>query len=391
MTLSSLWIDQRDQLEEKHIRQIISFAGDGKLQDGSTTSLEFREFLSQVPSKQIEQYLDECLAEKFDDSGLVLQDLVNQIGKRLGFTVSDGRYRGKAGQVGFDGLWRFPAGHVVIIEVKTSDVYQINLDSIANYRRQIILQGETTEENSSILIIVGRGDRNTSNLEAQIRGSRYAWNIRIISVDALTRLMRLKETVEDPSIIERISNILIPREFTKLDEIIDLVFFTAEDVKEDNLAEIETDELEKISEGRSTPVSFHEACIRRIEARIRQPLIKRSRTTYSTADDTIHISCAVSKEYVKTNQVQYWFAFHPFQKMFLEKTQDAHVAFGCGTARYLLDIPFSDFLPWLDEMNTTEKDNRIYWHIHIHKDGESFRLIRRGGAASINLDRFLVF
>jgi hypothetical protein len=202
--------------------------------------------------------------------------------------------------------------------------------------------------------------------------------------------MQLKETVEDPAIIERISNILIPREFTKLDEIIDLVFFTAEDIKEDNLVEIETDELESEVESRSTPVSFHEACVRRIEARIRQPLIKQSRTTYSTADNIVHVSCAVSKEYVKTNQVQYWFAFHPYQKTFLENANDPHVAFGCGTERYLLDIPFRVFSSWLNELNTTEKDNRIYWHVHIHRDGDNFRLIRKGGVAPVILDGFLI-
>ncbi len=45
-----------------------------------------------------------------------------------------------------------------------------------------------------------------------------------ISIDALMSLMRLKENVEDPKTIQRIHDILIPREFTKLDEIIEIVF-----------------------------------------------------------------------------------------------------------------------------------------------------------------------
>ena len=89
-----------------------------------------------------------------------------------------------------------------------------------------------SEKESSVLIVVGRKD--TGDLEAQIRGSRFAWNIRLISVDALSRLMSLKEEFENPEIIKRISSILIPREFTKLDEIINLVFSTAEDVKDDD-------------------------------------------------------------------------------------------------------------------------------------------------------------
>jgi len=82
------------------------------------------------------------------------------------------------------------------------------------------VSGQIDEECSSILIVVGRED--TGDLEAQIRGSRYAWDVRFISVDALLRLMFLKEEVDDPATIQRIGNVLIPREFTRLDEISEL-------------------------------------------------------------------------------------------------------------------------------------------------------------------------
>ena len=82
-----------------------------------------------------------------------------------------------------------------------------------------------------MLLVVGRQD--TGDLEAQIRGSRYAWDIRIVSVDALLRLMKIKEEVEDPLIVQRIHSILIPREFTRLDEIADVLFSAAEDIKQD--------------------------------------------------------------------------------------------------------------------------------------------------------------
>ena len=59
--------------------------------------------------------------------------------------------------------------------------------------------------------------------------------------------------------------ILIPREFTKLDEIVDLVFSTAEDVKKID-AELETEDgvvtEDRTEEGRKpkfTPVSFNPA------------------------------------------------------------------------------------------------------------------------------------
>jgi hypothetical protein len=50
MALVDLWTSSQDQLRQKHVQQIIAFAGDGKLLDGSEASKEFRDFLAQVPS-----------------------------------------------------------------------------------------------------------------------------------------------------------------------------------------------------------------------------------------------------------------------------------------------------------------------------------------------------
>ena len=94
MSLAELWDTSNSQIKKRHIRQVIAFAGDGKLIDDGATSEEFREFLAHIPSDVLVRYSDECLAEAFPDSGLALQDVVNEIGRRLGFTVTNRRYRG---------------------------------------------------------------------------------------------------------------------------------------------------------------------------------------------------------------------------------------------------------------------------------------------------------
>ena len=58
------------------------------------------------------------------------------------------------------------------MEVKTTDTYRIDLDTLAGYRRALIQGGSITEERASLLIVVGRED--TGDLEAPIRGSRHA-------------------------------------------------------------------------------------------------------------------------------------------------------------------------------------------------------------------------
>lgn len=231
MPLLDLWRKSPEQLLDGQIQQLIAFAGAGRLLDDSPCSAEFRSFLATVPSANLSAYSGQCLSQSFPDAGLALQDLVNEIGARLGASVTHGRYRGSAKHSGFDGLWTFPSGHSIVIEVKTTDAYRIDLNTIAEYRRTLINSGRVVEANSSMLLVVGRQD--TGDLETQIRGSRYAWDIRIISVDALLRLMRTKEEVEDPLIIQRIHSILIPREFTRLDAIADVLFSAAEDIKQD--------------------------------------------------------------------------------------------------------------------------------------------------------------
>ena len=105
MPLTDLWLHSRDQLEDKHVQQIIAFAGTGQLRDGNAGSAEFRDFLSHVPSNLLRWYADQCLQEGFSGSGFALQDIINEVGGRLGFQVSHGRYRGSPGQIGHDGLW----------------------------------------------------------------------------------------------------------------------------------------------------------------------------------------------------------------------------------------------------------------------------------------------
>jgi hypothetical protein len=127
VALIDLWRDSRDQISDKHVQQIVAFAGDGRLADGSSSSIEFRNFLGQIPSVILMRYVSECLASSFGGSGLVLQDTVNEIGSRLGFRVTHGRYRGVVGQLGFDGLWESVDGHFIVVEVKTTDTYRIDL------------------------------------------------------------------------------------------------------------------------------------------------------------------------------------------------------------------------------------------------------------------------
>ena len=87
MSLTDLWEKSKSELETKTIQQIISITGDENIKDASVTLDEFRAFLKGISSDLIQDYADQCLQESFNGSGFVLQDVVNQIGNRLGFKV----------------------------------------------------------------------------------------------------------------------------------------------------------------------------------------------------------------------------------------------------------------------------------------------------------------
>lgn len=335
-------------------------------------------------------FVDECLNASFPDSGYALQDVVNEVGRRLGFRVSNGNYQGRPGAVGYDGLWILPTRHSVVVEVKTTDAYRIDTGKIAGYRKQLAGQGLLTEDASSILMIVGRKD--TGDLEAQIRGSRFAWDIRLISADALLRLMKLKETLDDPTTISRICEILIPKEYTRLDEIVDLVFSAAEEAKqEEEIEEPTATDEKKPSKEEDKPVAFHEACIGRLATHENIALVRQSRSTFASPDGIARAVCTVSKAHDSRAGETYWFAFHPHQDEFLAAGGKAFVVLGCGTPERVLSIPYVKLKPLLSDFWTTERDNgQRYWHIRLHRQGDKLWLERKKGKGKLDFSPFLL-
>ena len=384
MALIDLWRKDRAEIEEKNVQQVITFAGDGKLRDESACSDEFREYLRHIPSHILSRYAEECLQASFPDSGLALQDIVNEIGRRLDFRLTHGRYRGTSNQSGQDGLWA-DSERTIVVEVKTTDVYRIDLNTVAGYRKSLAQSGQLNMETSSMLVVVGRQD--TGDLEAQIRGSRHAWDMRVISVDALLRVLKLKEEVEDPSVLRRIHEILTPLEFTRLDPIIEIAFAAVTDLKLE--MEIENGEEGSEQKGKKfTPVMFHKKCIERIEENLNVSLIKQSRASFSTTDESTRTLCLVSRYHERPKM--FWFAFHPHQNEFLSAAEKSFVAFGCGDSDTLFVIPFKKFMPWLESFNKTNTSDSFYWHVKIRRAGNDFAIVGKGRGGDFNITQYKI-
>jgi hypothetical protein len=311
MPLLAFWESNPDEVGQTSIEQIVAMAGDGVLKDNGPCSNELREYLTQTDTTKLASYIEHCLSTSFTKSGLVFQDLVNELGRRLDYKVLNGRYQGTVNAIGFDGIWMSPEGHTIVAEVKTTDAYRIPLDTIATYRQKL-LETQEVAEPSSILILVGRQD--TGELEAQIRGSRHAWDIRVISADSLIKLVQLKENSDDPETGRKIRSLLTPMEFTRLDSLVDVMFATVTDV-EAAIIETAADKIENITTNTTkdtvvTPSGweFTDAAIldaKRVHAidalgkAIGSKFIRKSRALYWDATHDSRVACSISKRYTK--------------------------------------------------------------------------------------------
>lgn len=370
MPLLSIWASNPETILDFTIEQIVSAAGNGKLLDNSECSKELREYLSQVSSEKLAEYANYCLTTKFDTNGKILQDLVNELGTRLDYDVSNGRYQGSQNSIGNDGLWLSPEGHHILVEVKTTDAYSISLDTIAKYRSSLRKEGQINDENS-MLLVVGRYD--TGQLEAQVRGSRHAWDMRLISVDSLVNLVTLKESTEDEDTSSKIRGILIPVEYTRLDRLIDVMFTTAKDVESAVDSEQPQEENPDEATNEKGSWEFTESALidgmrtnilRAVEKINDVKLVKKSRALYWSSDRSVGIACTISKRYFGKNFL-YWYAYHPAWQEFLAKSDKGFFALGGMDLNVAFAIPLDVIQHKLTELNTTTKNGKTYWHIQI--------------------------
>ncbi len=375
MPLISLWQSNAEAVFQFTIEQIVSTAGDGKLKDKSLCSQELRDFLSQISSDKIAQYIDQCLSNPFTNSGMVLQDLVNEMGRRLDFQAKNGRYRGVRNKVGFDGVWDSPEGHTIVVEVKTTDAYRISLNTIASYRKKLLHADEISSD-SSILIVVGRED--TGELEAQVRGSRHAWDIRLISTESLIKLVTLKESTDEIETAKKIRDLLIPMEYTKLDRMIDIMFTTAKDVESATEAEVSEGEedVRTVPETKDETKGFtdssvlqakREMIVASLAQREHTNFIKKTRALYWNATHDVRVVCTISKRYVKKGAAPYWYAYHPKWDRFLSEGVTAFVVLGGMDLSKAFAIPLHILQKHLDQINTTvrKESQELYWHLKI--------------------------
>ena len=117
--------------EGKNVQQIVGFCGNGKLTNGSDCSKEFSSFLEHQNEAKLSEHARYCLENSFEKSGYVLQDVVNEIGRRIAYDVENGLYTGKKNAIGFDGIWK-NGNEWIIVEV-------IGFSRGLDHRREVLV------------------------------------------------------------------------------------------------------------------------------------------------------------------------------------------------------------------------------------------------------------
>jgi len=169
----------------------------GKLDDspGSDTPRErFRALLTGklTQAGQVRDHVQQSLRGSGDQYNRALQDLVNHLGRLLGFEVEFGRYHGVAGQIGFDGHWTSKSGFHIVVEVKTTEAYSVKTSTLLNYIDGLVDARHIPDREHALgLYVMGRADPGTGHLEKVITAEKHIERLRIISVESVLGLAEL--------------------------------------------------------------------------------------------------------------------------------------------------------------------------------------------------------
>ena len=151
------------------------------------------------------------------------QDLVVTLGKKIGFEIENGKYAGKVGEIGYDGIWKRGSEEKVLLEVKSTTWPISSTRQLGDYIGKV--SKEENNEKIYGLYVIGQGDLQP--LIEQISGSEYKNRMRIIKYDDLIELIKLREelepTIGEQEAIIKTQNILLPIESVNVGNILGII------------------------------------------------------------------------------------------------------------------------------------------------------------------------
>lgn len=203
---------------------LVELAGD--LEDGSRPSEKLREKLqAEATTADIDDLLQEALAGTESYHNRALQDIVNNIGQRLGFEVEYGPYRPNS-RPRYDGLWQsrdLESEEVsLVVETKKSAGFQINPNKQpGSYMDHLVAENGLDASQVYGLIVVGEDDDDIGGVVDAVRGSEYRKRIRVITCHQLYALLAMAD--EGGLSRHQTAQVLLPMDTVNVGSLVDLI------------------------------------------------------------------------------------------------------------------------------------------------------------------------
>jgi hypothetical protein len=217
------------------------------------------------------------------------------------------------------------------------------------------------------------------------------------------KLVELKENSDASETGNKIRSILLPMEYTRLDRMVDVLFATAKDVEADLPEEVVPDKIDEQAgpddkkrgiwqfTERAALDDKRDEAIATMADRLAVPLLRKSRALFWDASHEARVVSVLSKHYDRAGY-DYWYAFHPSWKEFLEAGEKSFVVFGCMDKSFVFVIPWpklEQLLPFLT--TTTVKEGNTYWHVHLAETpGRGFTMRLPKGSGPMSVDEYRV-
>lgn len=220
---------------ELTLDRIVSLAGDWN--DDSRASEQFREIIEdeQTTTEEIEAYLLEAMDGTEQYHNRALQDLVNNIGRRLGFEVEYGVYQGRSGTIGYDGHWTSTATEDdthLVVETKKTTAYSIDPGQAGEYMDELTSEEDVERSQVYGLYVIGEGDVET--VAQTVFGSQYRDRMRVITAQ---RLLDLLEIQEDSGLRhDQVVDVLLPINAVDVGQLVGLIQDVIEFREDDSTA-----------------------------------------------------------------------------------------------------------------------------------------------------------
>jgi hypothetical protein len=107
--------------------------------------------------------------------------------------------------------------------------------------------------------------------------------------------------------------------------------------------------------------------------------VKKGRASRSSADGNFRVVCTISKHYDEPKD-PYWFGYDHKWRDFLCSSKDGFLVLGCMDLSIAFAVPASVLENKLPELNTTDNDRGMWWHLNIRQlENQSYVIVSRSG------------